>query len=329
MLQNEAEIISVQSLSLNCSDQNKWEVTDEGSKLKEISDITKLPCVSRTVCVPAVEISDDTSMSIIDRESVRYTCNDGKYFNYSSLDYPEEVTATCSAGELFQGHVPFWKIADVELPIHGQPLCLSDEECVFSPPAIPELIHTWDGSMRVGTSLTYTCQMDGDRALASFVTENNKKTAVEALNEDVKYFPFRTESKNVIMDMRINSPHQSYIYFASSPKLVNNTYYLKVEKRKLSLYQLVYLWGELEEQLIGEQFTTLIDDKKDIWIAIGSEQKLYIGYWSETYVQIPYRSFDIANLDVLLFTGFSSSRKTSWDVLNGELNFVVSSSKKL
>ncbi len=180
------------------------------------------------------------------------------------------------------------------------------------------MVHNWNGSKLVESSFQYSCHMNGERALTKFLIQNEYKTALKA---DIKYFPFRTEVKAVIINMRIKATENVYIYLSPSPKLENNTFFIQIFQEKVSINRFSYLYGSSERDLntltIAEQtinqFRNMI---KNVRIVIGSTDKIYIGYW-DPEDQLIYKDFVVGDLDQFLYIGFSSYSKSSWEVSNG------------
>ena len=145
-------------------------------------------------CLRAPGISDDTEMTVVDESTItNYKCNDKKYLNFSSLKYPNDVNATCSKNKIFQNKLPFWTIDEKLLPLEKSPICVGNAECSLPPSEISEMIHTWNGSMNVGSSFQYSCHRDGERALTKFLTHNSDNNAQTALEADTRFFLFRSD----------------------------------------------------------------------------------------------------------------------------------------
>ena len=278
--------------------------------------------MSLSKCLSAPDISEDTAITVVDESFTTYRCNGDKYLNFSSLQYPQETNATCSKKKIFQDKIPFWTIDQRILPLTDDSLCIGTAECSLSPSAITEMIHTWDGSNLVDSSFKYSCHMNGERALANFLTNNAYKSALDAMTNDIKYFLFRTEEKAVIIDMRITATEKVYIYLSSAPKLENNTLFLQIFQEKVTIYRFSYLYGSYERNLntltISDhtinQFKNMI---KNVRVAIGSSDKIYIGYW-DSEDQLIYKDFVVGDLDRYFYIGFSSYSEASWEVSNGK-----------
>ena len=260
-------------------------------------------------------------MTVVDESVTTYRCNEDKYLNFSSLQYPQEINATCSDNKIFQDKLPFWTIDQRILPLNEDSLCLGTTECSLPPSDISEMIHTWNGSKLVESSFQYSCHMNGERALTKFSTQNEYKTALTALKADIKYFPFRTEVKAVIIDMRIKATEKVYIYLSPSPKLENNTFFIQIFQEKVSINSFTYLYGNYERDLDTlkmadqtiNQFKNMV---KNVRIVVGASDKLYIGYW-DSEDQLIYKDFVVGDLDRYFYIGFSSYSKASWEVSNG------------
>ena len=126
---------------------------------RNISEIGKIPCQIVTKCPSAPLISEDTEILVLDKNKVHYKCKDEKFFDYPQLEYPQQVEAVCSQGELFQGLLPFWKIDNVTFPYKESPKCLSSSECSsFSKSFSTELINTY-GKKISSISLVYLMLM--------------------------------------------------------------------------------------------------------------------------------------------------------------------------
>ena len=167
------QVISSHNISLNCSDQDVWKVVSENYEYYEfyhrlcmlcnnvqwrnVDDVTKLPCVSLSKCLSAPELSGDTVMTVVNESVTTYRCNEDKYLNFSSLQYPQEINATCSDNKIFQDKLPFWTIDQRILPLNEDSLCLGTTECSLPPSDISEMIHTWNGSKLVESSFQYSC----------------------------------------------------------------------------------------------------------------------------------------------------------------------------
>ena len=126
------------SLVLNCSGQNTW--TLSGDAL-DISDFLKVPCVSKTRCVPPRNISHDTILQLNDddEENAQYSCQEPNLLNFPSLTYPNTVTATCRANHIFNNTLPFWDFEGVKYPNWiGRNLCLSPSVCYGKVPKLPK-----------------------------------------------------------------------------------------------------------------------------------------------------------------------------------------------
>ena len=287
---------------------------------RNIPEIGKIPCQIVTKCPSAPLISEDTEILVLDENKVHYKCKDEKFFDYPQLEYPQQVEAVCSQGELFQGLLPFWKIDNVTFPYKESPKCLSSSECSsFSKSFSTELINTYEESNDLGSSFSIFCHMDGLRGLANFATENEDKEPVDAIKEDTKYFLYRTGNVGAMISLRVNSDFPVYIYLVNSTKeIVNNSYCLKIENGNIKLYNCAYPWNEFKETMIEEDSIPLNDgDLHDIWIAIGASKKLYIGSFNDENEKITYAFYDISNLDLLNYIGFSSFGSASWEVQNG------------
>ena len=277
--------------------------------------------MSLSKCLSAPEMSGDTVMTIVDESVTTYRCNEDKYLNFSSLQYPQETNAICSKNKIFQDKLPFWTIDQRILPLNDDSLCLGTTECSLPPSEISEMVHTWNGSKLVDSSFQYSCHMNGERALTKFSIQNEYKTALTALKADIKYFPFRTEVKAVIIDMRIKATEKVYIYLSPSPKLENNTFFIQIFQEKVSINRFSYLYGSSERDLntlkIAEQTINQFKNMvKNVRIVIGSTDKIYIGYW-DLEDQLIYKDYVVGALDQFLYVGFSSYSKSSWEVSNG------------
>ena len=278
--------------------------------------------MSLSKCLSAPDMSADTSMTVVDESITTYRCNGDRYLNFSSLQYPQETNATCSKNKIFQDKLPFWTIDQRILPLNDDSLCIGTTECSLPPSEITGMIHTWNGSYLVDSSFKYSCHMNGERALANFSTNNAYKSALAAMTEDIQYFSFRTEVKAVILDMRIKATEKVYIYLSSAPKLENNTLFLQIFQEKVSIYRFSYLYGSYERNLetltITDQNINQFKNKvKNIRIAIGASDKIYIGYW-DSEDQLIYKDFVVGDLDWYFYIGFSSYSKASWEVSSGK-----------
>ena len=278
--------------------------------------------MSLSKCLSAPDISEDTAITVVGESFTTYRCNGDKYLNFSSLQYPQETNATCSKNKIFQDKIPFWTIDQRILPLNDDSLCIGTTECSLSPSEITEMIHTWDGSNLVDSSFKYSCHMNGERALASFSTNNAYKSPLDAMTDNIKYFLFRTEVKAVIIDMRITATEKVYIYLSSAPKLENNTLFLQIFQEKVTIYRFSYLYGSYERNLntltIADHTINQFKNKvKNVRVAIGSSDKIYIGYW-DSEDQLIYKDFVVGDLDRYFYIGFSSYSEASWEVSNGK-----------
>ena len=280
----------------------------------------KLPCVSLSKCLSAPEMSEDTSLTVVDESTTTYRCGENEYLNVSSLQYPEVINATCSKNKIFKDKLPFWTIDQRILPMNNK-MCIGTTECSLPPTEISEMVHTWNRSKLVGSSFQYSCHMSGERALTNFSTNNEKITALTALTADIKYFPFRTEVKAVIIDMRIGATEKIYIYLSPTPKLENNTLLLEIYQEKVSINRFSYLYGSYERNLdtitiANETINQFKNTVKNIRMVIGTPEKIYIGYW-DSEEQLTYKDFVVGNMDKYFYIGFSSYSEASWDVSSG------------
>ena len=101
----EESIQYAHSLVLNCSDQNIWTLLN-----RNLSDFLKIPCVNKTKCVAPRNISMDTILQEVDDENAQYSCKEEWYLNFSSLNYPNSVAATCKENHIFENTLPFWDL---------------------------------------------------------------------------------------------------------------------------------------------------------------------------------------------------------------------------
>ena len=262
-------------------------------------------------------MGEDFEKTVIEESQVAYKCKNG-YFNASTLQYPEELQATCDKNILFQGVLPFWTIDGQMMSLKDQSSCLTTTECMIPPPLIEGLVHTWNGADSLGSSIRYTCHMDGERALTKFETKNSETTPLEALGLDTRYFLFRSKVKDVIIDMRITSSDRVYIYLSFNPRQLNNTFLVQIDKDKVSINRVLIIGGtNLGIDMINEiDIKQFVNDIKNMRLVIGSN-KIYIGYW-DWENQIDYHKFLVGNLNEHFYIGFSSYTEALWEVSNGK-----------
>ena len=116
---------------------------------RDPTDISEIPCVSKTICPPSPAIGEEPELSYVDQSSSTYSCPQGNYLDLPS--YPTEVQATCKPNQIIKNILPFWKIEGIDFPLQSKIQCLSGSYCKTEPPKVSdELFSTWDGHNRYG-----------------------------------------------------------------------------------------------------------------------------------------------------------------------------------
>ena len=108
----------------------------------------------------------------------------------------------------------------------------------------------------------------------------------------------------------------------SRQTLLNNTWYLQIEKRKIILSSLV-LYGsspnQLDEVVVDQKEIPPLDDYvNDFWILLSNYDILFVGSWNENNEKVTLSTFYINNLEELHYVGFASKEAT-WHVQNGTI----------
>ena len=106
----------------------------------------------------------------------------------------------------------------------------------------------------------------------------------------------------------------------SRQTLLNNTWYLQIEKRKIILSSLV-LYGsspnQLDEVVVDQKEIPPLDDYvNDFWILLSNYDILFVGSWNENNEKVTLSTFYINNMEELHYVGFSSKEEATWHVQN-------------
>ena len=109
----------------------------------------------------------------------------------------------------------------------------------------------------------------------------------------------------------------------SRQTLLNNTWYLQIEKRKIILSSLV-LYGsspnQLDEVVVDQKEIPPLDDYvNDFWILLSNYDILFVGSWNENNEKVTLSTFYINNMEELHYVGFSSKEEATWHVQNGTI----------
>ena len=285
-------------------------------------NFSSVPCVSLKECLQDFPISNDTEVSMVDNDTAVYKCKeDGFFYNYPLLKYPTELTAKCQQNQLFEGLLPFWQIPGITtFPLKGRNLCIDVLECESSLPKVSSaLTNTWSGETLFETQFIYFCEMDGVRGLEVFNTSNDGKEAIEAMNASVEYFKYRSENRKAVIKLRTVFTEKVFIYFCSHQKMRNQSYVLEVESGKLRI-------SSVDENRNMNLITTKgipkpVDHTYDLWIALKTSRKVYIGSWTPEGEVVTYILQTLDFVDQLHFVGFSSFSHATWEVQNGKSKY--------
>ena len=109
----------------------------------------------------------------------------------------------------------------------------------------------------------------------------------------------------------------------SRQTLLNNTWYLQIEKRKIILSSLV-LYGsspnQLDEVVVDQKEIPPLDDYvNDFWILLSNYDILFVGSWNENNEKVTLSTFYINNMEELHYVGFSSKEEATWHVQNATI----------